>query len=62
MSSFEDGFSKGWNRNVYVSLPFLPWPGAALHFYNLPGYGFWDALIWPYYIGRYIAAHFTLLT
>ncbi len=45
----------------YIAVPCLLWLGGAVHFYNLPGYGFWDALIWLYYIGRYIALHFTAL-
>ena len=42
-------------------VPFTVWLGGAVHVYNQPGYGFWDALIWMYYVGRYIATNFALL-
>lgn len=29
---------------------------------NQPGCNGWDGMIWPWYVGRYIAAHFTMLT
>ncbi len=34
------------------------WLGGAVHVANLPGYNFWDGIIWLYYVGRYIAIHF----
>lgn len=64
MGEFSEGFKKGYrkhsrrNRNI---IPFLVWLGGAVHVYNLPGYGFWDAIIWLYYVGRYIAIHFTTM-
>jgi len=41
-----------------VTFGFLFWLGGAMHVYNQPSYGFWDALIWLYYVGRYVAMHF----
>jgi hypothetical protein len=45
-----------------LSFGFLAWLGGAVHVANQPGMGFWDGLVWLYYFGRYISAHFTLLT
>lgn len=44
------------------ALGFFGWLGGAVHVANQPGYGFWDGLIWLYYVGRYVATHFTVLT
>lgn len=44
-----------------LSLGFVAWLGGAIHVAHQPGCGFWDGLIWLYYVGRYIAAHFTQL-
>ena len=43
-------------------VPFLAWLGGAVYVYNQPGYGFWDALIWLYYVGRFVAMHFAALS
>ena len=45
-----------------ICFPLIVWLGGAMSVYNQPRYGFWDALIWMYYVGRYIAIHFTALT
>lgn len=47
---------------THLSLGFLAWLGGAIHVMNQPGGDFWDGLIWLYYVGRYIAIHFTALT
>lgn len=43
---------------AYCSLPFMAWLGGAVHVYHQPGYGFWDAVIWLYYVGRFVAVHY----
>ena len=54
------------NKHVFVTsgLPigFIAWLGGAVHVANQPGYGFWDGLVWLYYLGRYLAIHFTALS
>jgi len=42
-------------------IPFVAWLGGAFWVGNQPGFGFWDGLIWLWYVGRYIAAHFAML-
>ena len=42
-------------------LGFFTWLGGAFFVANQPGMGFWDGLIWMWYVGRYIAAHFAML-
>lgn len=46
--------------NVRVTLPVFAWLGAAFWTANQPGNGFWDGVVWMWYLGRYIAAHFTM--
>lgn len=41
---------------------FLFWLGGFFAVWNAPGGSFLDGLIWPYYLGRYIATHFTIFT
>jgi hypothetical protein len=36
--------------------------GGAVWVAHQPGYNFWDGVVWLYYVGRYVAAHFTQLT
>lgn len=45
-----------------ITFPFLVWLGGAFYVGHQPGCGFWDGVVWMYYVGRYIAAHFTMLT
>ena len=45
-----------------VTLPFMAWLGGAFYVAHQPNCGFWDGVIWLYYVGRYIAAHYTLLS
>ncbi len=42
-----------------LSFGFICWLGGAVHVAHQPGYDFWDGLVWMYYVGRYIAIHFT---
>lgn len=49
------------STTTYLSFGFLWWLGGAMWVYNQPGYGFWDALIWVYYVGRFVASHFAQL-
>lgn len=50
-------------RKIAVTLTpsFIVWLGGAIHVAHQPGYGFWDGVIWLYYVGRYLAEHFTQL-
>lgn len=48
-------------RTVRIATPLLAWLGGAFYIANQPGMGFWDGLVWLWYLGRYIAANFTLL-
>lgn len=54
------------NKDVHVvsrfSLGFFAWLGGAFWVGHQPGMGFWDGVVWLWYVGRYIAAHFTLLS
>lgn len=45
--------------NTTIGFGLICWLGGAIHVMNQPGYGFWDGLVWMYYVGRYIAVHFT---
>ena len=45
-----------------LSLSFLAWLGGAFWVADQPGHGFWDGVVWMWYVGRYIAKHFTALT
>ncbi len=49
-------------RRCSLHLPLLAWLGGAVHTYNQPGCTFWDAIIWMYYLGRYAAVNFTVLS
>lgn len=42
-----------------LSLGFLAWLGGAFDVATQPGNGFFDGLIWVFYVGRYIAQNFT---
>ena len=42
-------------------LGFIGWLGGAVHIANQPGMNFWDGVVWLYYVGRYVAQHFTIL-
>jgi len=35
--------------------------GGAVYVSHQPGFGFWDGVIWFYYVGRDIALHFAQL-
>jgi hypothetical protein len=50
------------NSSSHLSLGFVAWLGGAVWVANQLGYGFWDGVVWLFYVGRYIAAHFTQLT
>lgn len=45
-----------------ISLGALAWLGGAFHTAAQPGMGFFDGLFWLWYVGRYIAEHFTALS
>lgn len=44
-----------------IKWPFLMWLGGAFWVARQDGMGFWDGVVWLWYVGRYIAAHFTML-
>jgi len=44
-----------------LSLGCLTWLGGAVYVANQPGMNFWDGIVWMYYVGRFIAAHATML-
>lgn len=37
------------------------WLGGAFYVWNQPGMTVWDALIWLWYVGRFVAKNFTVL-
>jgi hypothetical protein len=45
-------------RSVDVGLGFFFWLGGAVHVAHLPGYNFWDGIIWLYYVGRFVAINY----
>lgn len=45
-----------------LALPFFAWLGGAFYVSHQPDCGFWDGVVWLWYVGRYIAAHFTVLS
>lgn len=45
-----------------VGLGFITWLGGAFYVGHQPGCGFWDGVVWMWYVGRFIAAHATLLS
>lgn len=47
------------NFSLFFGL--LTYLGGAFFVGNQAGMDFWDGLIWMWYIGRYIAAHFAML-
>ena len=59
MSECDRAVSK---MEVNLGLWFVAWLGGAVWVFRQPGYGFWDALFWLYYVGRFVAQHFTALT
>jgi len=53
----------GWLDVVQVVLFSCRWwmrMGGCAYMWHTAG--FWSGLIWPFYVGRYIAAHLTQLT
>ena len=44
-----------------LSLGPITYLGGFFWVWNQPGFGFWDGVIWLWYVGRYIAAHFAML-
>jgi len=48
-------------NNVTVSFPAFMWLGGAFWVARQPNCGFWDGVVWLWYVGRYIAEHFTVL-
>jgi len=48
--------------NTRVSFGFLFWLGGAIHIMNQPGMGFWDGVVWLYYVGRFVAIHYAQLS
>ena len=51
-----------WPTSVASVIAWLVYFGGNYWTAEQPGFGFWDGLIWPWYVGRYIAAHFTMLS
>jgi hypothetical protein len=45
-----------------LSLSLIGWLGGAFFVAGQPNQGFWDGVFWMWYVGRYIAANFTVLT
>lgn len=45
-----------------ISLGLIAWLGGAFHTAAQPGMGFWDGVFWLWYVGRYLAKHFTELS
>ena len=45
-----------------IHLGTLAWLGGAFHVGAQPDMSFWDGLIWLWYVGRYVATHFTVLS
>jgi hypothetical protein len=43
--------------NGWFSL--FAWLGGAVWVAHQPGFNFWDGIIWLYYVGRFVAVHFT---
>ncbi len=48
--------------NNQIGLGFIWWLGGAFWVANQPGMGFWDGVVWLYYVGRYVAQHYTVLS
>lgn len=49
-------------RSTTIGLGIIPWLGCAFYVAAQPGHGFWDGVIWMWYVGRFIAKNFTALT
>ncbi len=45
-----------------VRLPLIAWLGGFFWVWNQPNCGFWDGVFWLWYVGRFIAAHFAMLS
>ena len=43
-------------------LGFVGWLGGAVYVAHQPGMNFWDGVVWLYYVGRFVAHNFTILT
>ena len=54
--------TKEINVKTRLSLGLLTWLGGAVHVAHQQGNGFWDGVVWMYYVGRYVAAHFAVLS
>jgi len=48
--------------NTSWPLGFFGYLGGAVWVAHQPGFGFWDGVIWLYYVGRFAAQHFAALT
>lgn len=60
-SKLDDIKNRLTSGNVRIGFGTLTWLGGAIHTMNQPGCGFWDGVVWMYYVGRFIAVHFTAL-
>ncbi len=45
-----------------LSIGFFAWLGGAFWVAEQPGMGFWDGVFWLWYVGRFVAQHFTALS
>lgn len=51
------------SATVMTGMPFFAYLGGAFFVAHQPGMGFWDGVVWVWYVGRYNIAHnFTVLT
>ena len=51
------------DRSVYANIHFslFAWLGGAFYVARQPECGFWDGVVWVWYVDRYVAKHFTVL-
>ena len=43
-------------------LGFVGWLGGAVYVAHQPGMNFWDGVVWLYYVGRFVAHNFAMLS
>lgn len=54
--------SKTFKININGCFGLLAWLGGAFYVAHQPGMNGWDGVVWFWYVGRFIAAHFTMLS
>lgn len=61
LDTWKDELRNRRARTARLTLPLMAWLGGAFWVGSQPGFGFWDGVVWLWYVGRFIAEHATAL-